>query len=252
LRRTDACERTLREDGGPQAAGIAALDEPRGQHRLTVGRIVLRQNLGAFPRDGDDAESHARSDSKGAWDATGSLPWRLGLPRVGPDDRWSAMTDVRFVVGAGCGGWASGVCERSRALDGLRGVPAQPDQGARRRGRGFQAFGGLRAAYQRSRDPCRRNDHGVRVGPLRLQRRSDGQAVRHRPRCRRDPGRQGRPLPPRAGPHGQPGQGQLVPGPLARPDPSPHQHRVREALQARDRIPAAIQLQAPKVLAARS
>jgi len=39
---------------------------------------------------------------------------------------------------------------------------------------------------------------------------------------------------------------------LARPDPSPHQHRVREALQARDRIPAAIQLQAPKVLAARS
>jgi len=28
LRRTDARERTLREDGGPQAAGIAALDEP--------------------------------------------------------------------------------------------------------------------------------------------------------------------------------------------------------------------------------
>ena len=36
--------------------------------------------------------------------------------------------------------------------------------------------------------------------------------------------------------------GQLVPGPLARPDPPPHQHRVREVLQARDRIPPAIQL----------
>jgi RND superfamily putative drug exporter len=39
--------------------------------------------------------------------------------------------------------------------------------------------------------------------------------------------------------------------PLARPDPPPHQHRVREVHQARDRIPAAIQLQALQVPAAR-
>ena len=50
-------------------------------------------------------------------------------------------------------------------------------------------LGRLRAGHQRAGHHRGRHDHGVRVRQLRAQRRSDRQAVRHRPRRGRDPRR---------------------------------------------------------------
>ena len=120
-----------------------------------------------------------------------------------------------------------------RTVDGLRGVPRQPDRGARARGRGQPQLGRLRAGHERARDHRGGADHGVRVRQLRAQRRSDDQAVRRRPRGRGDPRRDRRALPARAGADAADGQGQLVDAEVAGPDRAAREHRGRGVLSRR-------------------
>jgi putative drug exporter of the RND superfamily len=63
-----------------------------------------------------------------------------------------------------------------RSVDGLRGVPGEPDRGARSRRRGQQELGRLRPGHQCPRDHGRGDDHGLCVRELCAQRRPDDQA----------------------------------------------------------------------------
>ena len=119
----------------------------------------------------------------------------IGLDRGGADRVLRAVVHVRDPV---------------RAVDGLRGVPGQPDRGARARRGGQQVQRGLRPGHQRQGDHRGGRDHGVRIRRVRVQRRSDRQAVRGRPRRSRDPRRHDRPLPAGAGADGEDGADQLV------------------------------------------
>ena len=120
-----------------------------------------------------------------------------------------------------------------RAVDGLRGVPRQPDRGARPGRRGQPRLGHLRAGDERARDHGGGGDHGVRVRQLRAERRPDDQAVRRRPGGRGRARRDGRALPAGAGGDDPDGQRELVAAALARSDRPAREHRGRGVLRGR-------------------
>ncbi len=134
----------------------------------------------------------------------------IGLDKLGADRLLRAAVHVRDPV------WP---------VDGLRGVPGQPDRGARPCRRGQQELGRVRIGHERAGDHRRRRDHGVRVRQLRAERRPDGEAIRDRARGRGDPRRHDRPLPAGARADGHDGQGELVSAPLGRQAPPAYQHR---------------------------
>ncbi len=117
-----------------------------------------------------------------------------------------------------------------RTLDGLRGVPRQPDRGARARRRGQPRLGRLRPGHKRARDHRRGDDHGVRVRQLRAQRLTHDQAVRRRARRGGDPRLDRRALSAGARADDPDGQVQLVHAGLAGPRHTAPEHRGRGVL----------------------
>ena len=128
----------------------AALDQrPRGARRLRRGRRLLPVRLGALP-------GRRRHDL-----------------RHRSDRELRAADHVRRPL---------------RALDGLPGVPSQPDRAASCRRRQRPRGDRRGARHGRARDLGRRVDHDRGLRQLHPQRRSDRQAVRRRALGRRRPG----------------------------------------------------------------
>ena len=140
----------------------------------------------------------------------------IGLDHAIPIVSFVPLTDVRDPL---------------RALDGLRGLPDDADEGTLRRVRRRAPRGGRRAGQHRPRDHLGGGDHGLRLRQLRPQRRPGGEGVRGRAgggdRDRLDR----RPLPAGAGGDGADGQVGLVDAGLAGADRAAHQHRGRGVLR---------------------
>ena len=126
---------------------------------------------------------------------------------------------------------AADVRDPVRPVDGLRGVPADPDQGALHPVRRRAPGGDRRPGHDGACDHLGRADHGVRVQQLHPQRRPSGQAIRGRPgrghRHRRDAGA----LPAGASDHGVARRGQLVAATLAIPGAARDLDRGRVVLR---------------------
>ena len=130
------------------------------------------------------------------------------------------------------------VRHRLRPVDGLRGVPPQPDQGGVRPDEEQRDRRRRRPGRHGPGDHRRRADHVLRVRRLRPRRRPGAQAVRPRPRHRRADRRHDRPHGARAGHDGAARRPQLVDPEVARPDAAEHRdrgqapHRPRPDLRA--------------------
>ena len=111
--------------------------------------------------------------------------------------------------------------DRVRPLDGLRGVHAQPHQGALPRHRRQPRGGGAGPVREREDDLERRDHHGRRLRDLRRHGRAADQGDRRRPRDRDLPRRDGRAADPRPDDDGASRRRQLVAAEVAGPGSCP-------------------------------
>ena len=189
-------DRRLHRPRRPDRRKAAADDRDRRRAQLLRPADRLPLAAGADQGGGDEPDLGRRRLRGG----DRGLPARLGLladrarPRD-PDRQLRAAADVRDPL---------------RALDGLRGLPADADARALHQVRRRAPRGGRRAGQHRPRDHLGGGDHGLRLHQLRPQRRPGGEGVRRRPgggdRDRLDPG----PLPARARGDGPARQARLV------------------------------------------
>jgi RND superfamily putative drug exporter len=165
----------------------------------------------------------------------GVLPVGLGIGAARPGRR-------RAGRGVPAGDHAFGAV---RPVDGLPGVPGQPDARGVGAHQGQRAGGQRRPGADRPGDHCRGHDHDRRVRGVRLRRSAGHRRVRHRPGRRRRPGRVHPAYDPGSGGHAPVRVRQLVAAEVAGPaSPAPVGRAGRRAGEAgsRARTPAEPQL----------